>query len=295
MKKRLLSAVLALAMALTLLPLSAFALTYQTPTEADPSTVEYTTGTGASAVTHHFYEVNATTGAISTVSVSRCTTPGDGTGRSFGDWYWLDNKNDSQNPKYYKVTSGIIAGNNGSGNWYPNQTAFVKTDANGKQSLRSTSLTLLGATTLDMSSGVWTSTSVNVDIEGTGTLTLGDYTTSATVTSKFVTGTPTGNVAGLTRDHDAYATTAPGSNALRLDATNVNVAAIDFDGRGNQVTLNNCVMAGGVDMNGTTATSATATGYTGQQFNATNCKIAGNISVLGDGSRVNLTLSLIHI
>ena len=294
MKKRLLSAALAFAIVLTLIPATvvpAFAA-YQTPGSTAPNAmgsggIVTTTDANGKEKKIVFYEVDATHNTTQTVT--RCTTPGDGTGREFGKWYWLDNKTDPQNPQYMEVTSGIIAGNNGSGGWYPDQTAFVKTDANGKQSLRSTSLTLLGATTLDMSSGVWTSTSVNVDIEGTGTLTLGDYTTSATVTSKFVTGTPTGNVAGLTRDHDAYVPAAPGSNALRLDATNVNVAAIDFDGRGNQVTLNNCVMAGGVDMDGTTATSATATGYTGQQFNATNCKIVGNISVLGDGSRVNLT------
>lgn len=288
MKKRLLSAALALAMVLTLLPVSVFAA-YDTPGTADPSDVEYTTGTGASAVTHHFYEVNGST--VSTVSVSRCTTPGDGTGREFGSWYWLDNKNDPQNPKYYKVTTGVLAGDNGSGNWYPDFAAFTKTAADGKQSLVNTRFTLLGTTNANMSSGIWTSTYVIVDIEGSGTLTLGDYVTQATVTSKFVTGTPTGNVAGLTRDHDAYATAAPDSNALKLDATNVNVAAIDFDGRSNQVTLTNCVMTGGVDMDGTTKTKADGSTSTcnGQQFSATNCKITGDITIFGDGSRVSLT------
>lgn len=292
MKKRLLSAALALAMALTLLPMSVFAA-YQTPGTADPSAVQYNAGTAAAPNMKYFYEVNATTGAITTVQVQRCTTPGDGTGREYGSWYWLDNKNDPQNPKYYKVTTGVIAGNNGSGNWYPDFAAFTKTAADGKKSLISSTFTLLGATDADMSSGVWTSTTLNVDIEGSGTLTLSEYVTNATVTSKFVTGAPTGTVAGLTRDHSGYTAAAPGNAALNLKATNVNVGDINLDGRANQVTLTNCVMTGDVDMNGATDTTnnnqVDKTTFSGQQFSATNCKITGAITITGDGSRVTLT------
>lgn len=298
MKKRILSAVLALAMALTLLPMSVFAA-YQTPGTADPSTVSYTTGTGGNQQTHQFYEVNISTGAVSTVQVSRCTTPGDGTGRAFGKWYWLDNKNDPQNPKYYEVTTGIIAGNNGSGNWYPDQAAFVTTSTGTFEGtagrtinkLRSTTLTLLGTTSLDMSSGNWSDTSLQVDIAGSGTLTLAQNATNVTVTSKFVTGTPTGTVAAITRDHSGYSTVGSSSAALTLNATNVDVGAIDLDGRANTVTLTNC-KAAGIDMNGATDTTnnntVDKTTFSAQRLTVNNCQV-GAIAISGDGSSVQLT------
>ena len=291
MKKRLLSAALALAMVLTLLPVSAFALT-TTGGEKSPQGATYPVVSGGVTTNVPFYNVDATHNT--TVTVTRDTTSADG--KTYGDWYWLDNKTDPQNPVYYKVTSGIIVGNNGSGLWYPDQAAFTTTTTttfNGVpnqtvQSLRSSTLTLLGSTSLDMSSGNWATTTLNVDIEGSGTLTLAENATSVTVTSKFVNGTPTGNVAAITRNHSAYATTAPGNSALTLNATNVNVGAIDLTGRGNSVTLTNCVMTGGVEMDGTTQTTATTTSCTAQRFSATGCKISGAITITGDGSTVAL-------
>lgn len=295
MKKRIVSAVLALAMALTLLPMSVFAATTTASAAKAPNemgtggivTETLPNGTEKKTV---FYEVDATHNTTQTVT--RCTTPGDGTGREYGKWYWLDNKTDPQNPVYYEVTSGILAGNNGSGGWYPDLNAFTKTAAaDGKKSLRSTSLTLLGTTNLDLSgSDVWTTTSISVDIAGSGTVTINDYITNATVTSKFVTGTPTGTVAAITRTNGSYATTAPGTNALTLNATNVNVGAISLTGRANTVILTNCEAAA-ISMNGETSTSATVTTaktFHGQKLTVTNSEI-GTVDVKGDGSTVLLT------
>ena len=164
---------------------------------------------------------------------------------------------------YHEVTSGYITGNNGSGQWYPDISAFTTTSTGTFEGaagatitkLRSSSLTLLGAVNLDMSTGNWSDTTLNVDIEGTGTLTLAQNASSVTVTSKFQS-TQTGIVAAITRDHSAYSTKASGNAALRLDATNVNVGAIDLTGRANTVALHNCAAAG-ISMAGSYYSSAT--------------------------------------
>ena len=306
MKKRLLSAALALAMVLTLLPATivpAFAVTYQAPGTADPSGVVKSTDKDGNDI--HFYEKTTNNAgevtAISTVTVSRCTTPGDGTGREYGEWYWLNNKN-PQEPQYNKVSSGFVVGNNGSGLWYPNETDFTTTTKityNGvantdAKKLRSTTFTMLGTTSLDMSAGTWADTTLNVDIEGSGKLTLAENATNVTVTSKFVSGTKTGQVVVPARTHKAYSTTSPTNAALTLNATNVIIDGnISLTGRSNQITLTNCEAAG-ISMDGETVTARTSAGvettsYLRQTLTATNSKITGAIDIKGDGSTVSLT------
>lgn len=305
MKKRILSALLALVMVLALLPattVTAFAAVEYGAISSDLPSATIKSQTvdkdGNVTKTTHYYEVNPTTGAITTVTVSRFTGGNDGTNRVYGGWYWLNNR-DSQHPVYHQVTSGYITGNNGSGQWYPDIAAFITTStgtfegAPGQtiNKLRSSTLTLLGSgTNLDMSGGNWSDTTLNVDIEGNGVVTLAQNASSVTVTSKFQN-TQTGSVAAITRDHSAYSTVASGNAALRLEATNVNVGAISLTGRGNSVTLHNCA-ADTISMAGNYMSSATATAPTWAGQNLTtdnNTSITGDIEVNGDGNNVKIT------
>ena len=90
MKKRLLSALLALAMVLTLLPVSAFAVVETTGTQQGVDCPGY-----GQTVTYQ-------------------KSPDPATGREADTWYW-------QNPTtkaYYAVTTGYIASTGDSGAWY---------------------------------------------------------------------------------------------------------------------------------------------------------------------------------
>lgn len=116
MKKRLLSAALALALVLTMLPLAAlpaFAAAPELasdkldPTGADtskPKTVSVT----YRAQGYQFQAANATTGA------EAITAPNDG-------WFYWGNAFSTETPKkneLYEVKSGVIIGTGTSGNWY---------------------------------------------------------------------------------------------------------------------------------------------------------------------------------
>ena len=120
--------------------------------------------------------------------------------------------------------------------------------------------------------------------------TLAQNASSVTVTSKFQS-TQTGIVAAITRDHSAYSTKASGNAALRLDATNVNVGAIDLTGRANTVALHNCAAAAGISMAGSYYSSATAANPTwaGQNLTLDNgTTVAGAIVVNGDSNNVKI-------
>ena len=100
MKKRLLSAFLALAMVLTLLPVTAFAADWTTQSGNNlPSTATYPTS--ATDPTTKDYYVKKDGKVTSTVTVTRCTATNPTDGRDYGKWYWQDNKGgNSQAPKY---------------------------------------------------------------------------------------------------------------------------------------------------------------------------------------------------
>ncbi|MBD5098677.1 MAG: S-layer homology domain-containing protein [Clostridiales bacterium] len=308
MKKRLLSAVLALAMVLTLIPATmvpAFAAVEYGAISSDlpGDTIKSQTTVNGVTTTHYYYEpiTNAqgqTTG-YNTVTVQRFAGGNDGTNRIYGHWYWLNNR-DSQNPVYHEVTSGIIVGNNGSGQWYPDQTAFFTSNTNTStgvttKALRSTTFTMLGSTNVNMAgfttTNYWTSTSLNVDMDGTGTLTVPENLTSLTVTSKFQS-TQTGTVAGLDSiNRSAYATAPNPTSGVTLNATNVNIASIGLTGRANNVTLNNCAIAGTITMNGNYRNTQTATADTwaGQTLTTSNnTTIGGAITINGDSNNVRI-------
>ncbi|MDE6259588.1 MAG: S-layer homology domain-containing protein [Oscillospiraceae bacterium] len=307
MKKRLLSAALALAMVLTLIPATivpAFAVEYGNISSDLPgSTIKSQTTVNGVTTTHYYYEaITNAQGQVTgynTVNVQRFEGGNDGTHRIYGHWYWLNNK-DPQAPVYHEVTSGIIAGNNGSGQWYPDQAAFTTSTTNVStgvttKALRSTTFTLLGNTSVSMTgfttTNYWTSTSLNVDMEGTGTLTVPENLTSLTVTSKFQS-TQTGTVAGLDSiDRSAYATAPNPTSGVTLNATNVKIASIGLTGRANNVTLNNCAIAGTITMNGNYRNTQTATADTwaGQTLTTSNnTTIGGAITINGDSNNVRI-------
>ena len=103
MKKRLLSAALALAMVLTLLPVSAFAAT---TIGADQNPSEEGT-------------------RVTYVALNQAD------GRQGGKWYWLDNTTDKANPVYHVVTGGFIVGTS-SGAWYSDLTGYSSKNTNAK-------------------------------------------------------------------------------------------------------------------------------------------------------------------
>lgn len=279
-------------MVLTLLPGTVLTAS-AAPAQDTPDNV--VKSTDADGTKHYFYEKSAT-GTVTSVTVTRCSTaPGDG--REVGKWYWEDNVNKLDNKSvFYEVTSGIITGNNGSGTWYPaNGLDFVVTNAStGAKSLRSNTFTLLGTGT-DLSVGAagetWSNLTLNVDIAGTGALTLGSWVTNATVTSKYVfAADPTGTVNVTARDHSGYNTTAPNTNGLVLSATNVNVTVGKQQGRTNNLTLTNCKLTGDVDLDGEYTTDAKGTkGYNNQTLTVTGGSVASTIALSNTTPNVSLT------
>ena len=316
MKKRLLSAFLALAMVLTLLPATAFAATTTDPNVTLPSNKEYTTGTGANLQTHHFYEVDPTTGRISTVNVAYQVASDNATGREAGKWYWLDNKNDPKNPVYYPVNSGVVVGTGNSGNWYPDVAALTKstTDSQGNTSvsLTNTSFTLLddqtiGADVLDDDNSRCP-TSLTIDVNGNDlTLTgaggkLPDKLSTLKISNRLNPRTHGGSVSGLTKDISTQTVVSGHTySALNLTVTDTSVTGgISLEGGGNTVTLNNVAVTGGITMDGTTARTTngnTTTTYPGQRLNinatdvgtvSTTTTLTGAIAITGDSSTLNL-------
>lgn len=293
MKKRLLSAALALAMVLTLLPLSAVPAFAVTPaTQRDPDTVFKTYDANGNGVDHFYKEVGDN---ITSVTVQRCAIQGDD-GREYGKWYWEDNVNKVDNKSvFYEVTSGIIAGNNGSGTWYKDANDFIAT-TNGKKSLRSTSFTLLGNTRLavgDASNDDWTSTSIsiNADIEGSATLTLHPQVTNATVTSLYQIGNQ-GTVTVTGRNHSGYAASGIKTNGLILTATNVKVTMNELKGRQNTITLNNCTTTGTVTLDGQYASDQKVPptyGYSNQSLTVNGGSVTGAVTIKNTTPAVSLT------
>lgn len=297
MKKRLLSAALALAMVLTLIPATvvpAFAVDWTTGTGApNDAGMTYTTGTGASAVTHNYYE-KAANGSVTTVTVTRCNAANPTTGQEYGKWYWQKNKgNDSQAPKYMEVSSGLVAGTSGSGQWYKSIDDYSNTTASGGEKVKG-AFTVLGTSDVNLSR--YTDTSLNIDFaNGTDSLTVPDTITSLNLTAKFTT-TPNGvaekgQVGAITTSRDTQVT--GGTNTgLNITANNINFGAIGLTGRANTLTLTNCT-GGGITMDGETTTTvggANPNSWGAQTIRATGCGNLGNITITGsNGGGVTLT------
>lgn len=298
MKKRLLSAALALAMVLTLIPATvvpAFAVDWTTGTGApNDAGMTYTTGTGASAVTHNYYE-KAANGSVTTVTVTRCNAANPTTGQEYGKWYWQKNKgNDSQAPKYMEVSTGLVAGTSGSGQWYKSIDDYTNATTSGGEKVKG-AFTVLGTSGVDLST--YTDTSLNIDFaNGTDSLTVPDTITSLNLTAKF-TDTSSGGVAAkgqvgaITTSRGAQVT--GGTNTgLNITANNINFGAISLTGRANTLTLTNCT-GGGITMNGETTTTvggANPNSWGAQTIRATGCGNLGNITITNsNGGGVTLT------
>lgn len=308
MKKRLLSAFLALAMVLTLLPATAFATTY-TIGDANPDDVSYDVVSGGNTVTHRFYEVtNAATNAVSTVTVTYQAADDNTTGKQAGKWYWQDTKNAASGTQiFYAVTDGIVVGTGTSGQWYPSLNDYVTlgTNANGPTKvLKGTSFTLLQNDALP--SGLTTDpTTLTVDVNGfqlSLPATLPNSLGTLTITDKLHPLSTTGSVTAIAKDIDERTTGDRITyTPLTLTATNVTIPSIDLQGGANRVTLNNVSVTSTITMDGETITHTAgrpdSTVYNGQQLSinvadkanlSTSTSVGGAITVTGDSSTLNL-------
>lgn len=282
MKKRLLSAALALAMVLTLLPMSAFAATADAPTAIDPkkATVQYVSGEDFSK-------------------------PKEGGGFVKNAWTW-SYKSDTDSKTYWADGSsleGIVTGTNASGTYYDSSSITNATTG----FLVSNNFTIVGNATITVNSndlnGVSNSLSVNT-FGGTLTLDTGalNKVNSLTVTD---TAAVVGSVTGLSRDVGTYNAstdnTSKSASGLTLSITNAAVTGgISLTGRSNRVTLTNVALTGNIKLDGkTTVTNANGTNTvtSAAQTLTTNPKAAwpytkstvgANVEVTGNGSNVAL-------
>lgn len=280
MKKRLLSAALALAMVLTLLPVSAFAATPADASspESGKTSVQYVSGTDYSKQKYDKSYVK-------------------------DEWAW-QYKDSTDNKTYWagsKSLTGIVTGTNASGTYYA--AADI---ANATGFLVSNSFTIVGGGTITVNSahlnGVSNSLSVNTF---GGTLTFGsgalEKVNSLTVTDTAAT---VGTVSALTRNVGSYNAgadnTSKSTGGLTLSITNAKSSGISLTGRSNRVTLTNVAVTGDITLNGrTTVTNANGTNTvtSDPQTLTTNPKAAwpytkssvtGKVEVTGNGSNVAL-------
>ena len=321
MKKRLLSAALAFAMVLTMIPATMFtafaAVTYRDPVQADPD------GTGAPGYveidsngdvvktkksdgtpTAWFYTRDASTGKVTTTNVEYNTASDNTTKRVGGKWYWLwTNPADSNDKCYFEVTRGIVIGTGKSGSWYPDIDTYLGTSRTGK--LPSTSFTLINTQTMpNFPDPKNAPTTLTIDVNGntlnlgTSLSTLPDNFSRLTITDtrNSLTDTYTGSISALVRDTSTRSSSSGYSN-LTVVLSNISVPSISLQGGGNTVTLNHVAVAGDITLDGTTNTNGKMT-YPAQTLNintgenetrlSTTTSVGGDITVTGDGSKLIL-------
>lgn len=289
MKKRILSALLALVMVLALLPATAFAVEYTTA-EALPSAIDNPSKPG-----EKFYNVDSN-GRVTTVTVQRAAQSDPTTGRVQGKWYWLDNKTNKDTYTYYEVKSGLVAGTSGSGLWYPDVDAYTRTTTTSDGSTTKKvngAFTLLSADAIaDLTS--YKDSSLTICLNGqTAGLQVPSVITTLTLTNKGNGWSPLaaqGTVATIVTDRDAYDSGT--KSGLTINATDVNfTAAISLVGRTNTLNLTNCTVGSTIDMDGTTISNAagTSTAYNRQQLTMTGGSITDNVTLTGDSSTISLT------
>lgn len=309
MKKRLLSAFLALAMVLTLLPATAFAA-YETPTPGDPTTTPKTFNADGSV--KDYFAGPTANGGYTSVTVTYQTASDNATGRVAGNWYWLDNVTDKPNSRYRSVSTGIVSGTGNSGTWYPDLDAFTRDETGGGESLRSNSFTLLNDQSISsvlVDTNSRCPTSLTIDVNGNNlTLpsVLPDKFSSLTITNRLNPRTNSGSVNVIARDIETQNTVTgtqhTWSNSLNVTVSNTTVnSTISLEGGTNTLTLNNVAVTGGITMNGHTVTQRdgvqTGERWNGQRLNinatdagtvSTSTSLTGPISVSGDSSTLNL-------
>ena len=304
MKKRLLSAVLALAMALTLIPATvvpAFAVTSASPAnrtspESGRTQVQYVNGT----------------------DFSKPTEPGTGATHDYvtDAWTWsyvstTDNKTYWAEVPHGSMT-GIVSGTNASGTWYASATKLVdNNDPTKGITLCTSSFTLLEDLTLNPI-GMVNCTNVTVNTFGsdlTFTTNSINKVTNITITDTYKTqyGKAAGSVTGLTRDVHDYTpppsgqTAAISTSGLTLSVTGADVAGISLTGRSNNVTLTDVALTGGITLNGVTTVNNPSNGtstvtYDSQRLTIspkttapyTKSTVGGDITVTGNNSTIAL-------
>lgn len=301
MKKRLLSAVLALAMALTLLPMSliapSFAAAADGATISSPvsgkSTVQYVYGTDYSK-----------------------KVP-EGSDPVKDEWTW--EYKDGNNTYWAHGTSlsdGIVTGLTASGTWYASSDMtsgglFVNTN----DTYKSTSFTLVGNLTISSAplatGNVSGSLSVNLfgkNLNLGGATVLNRYQSLTITDSWYSNGWgDRGTVSGIARDVGTYTAPASGTPAtmstsgLTLNITGADITgSISLVGRGNTVTLTDIKSDSGIGMHGTTtvtdARGNSTTTYAAQRLTInpkatapyTKSTVGSTFSIIGDGSTVTL-------
>lgn len=259
MKKRLLSAVLALAMALTMLPLSVFAssgIGNNTATESDPGLEN-----GKTTVAYEAKPDSSKDGVTA------------------AGWYRYWTEKGTPNVRHYvEVTEGVINGVSTSGTWYtsPNTTT------NGTPL---TSFTLLGDVTLNVNSK---SSSLNVDLNGNDLTVSGDEAnlTSLTVNDKkWYAGQDKGTLNWVilrTTDLNADGNRDQSKN-LSVTATNVSIPSITLSNWATHtVKLTNCEV-GAITLSGKSDWTSS------QNLTLDRCTLTGTVSVTGNSSRVTIT------
>lgn len=262
MKKRLLSAALALAMVLTLLPVSAFAADPVVGSGKNPAS-------GTTTVT--YYEAN---------TITSNNTAG---------WYFQETVDGVTT--YYPVNTGVINGLGNSGTWYD-------VPWNNVDSWRTKSFTLV-APSFSMIDRVTTST-LTINLHGntlncSSGLTVGPNFTSLTIqdTTNPTTGGPNGTVTlptgGLVTDH-----------SFTLNATNVNIngainltsAASGTSGVTHSVTLDNSTVSDAVTLDGTVSGKTSAQ----QTLTLNNASsITGAVNVSGERSTITLNANTLSM
>lgn len=295
MKKRLLSAFLALAMVLTLLPATAFAVDWTTDS-GDHSPEHATYPTSATDPTTKNYYVKDGNGRVtSTVTVTRCTAADPKTGQEYGKWYWQDNRGGhSQTPVYKEVQSGIVAGTSGSGQWYANVTDYSTTVSGGVERVRGAFTVLGGGVDLDLTR--YGDTSLTLAIANkVAKLTIPTNLNTLTIEGKFQA-TPSGvvdkaQVDVISTSRGSQVASGAGTNSgLNITATNANITSIGLTGRANTLRLTDCTV-GDITMDGETITTVggtTPNSWGAQTINATNSTIDSITITNGNGGGVTL-------
>lgn len=330
MKKRLLSAVLALAMALTLLPLSAFA--------ADAVKIDYQDPEPGKSIT--YYSEGASLG--NNVVADR------------SGWFWNDSKG-SAIANWHEVTTGVISSTGTSGAWYPTidaayqknaqyiklfgssavnyggsgvaeiDTHNVTIDLNGRQisgltsakikagytlnitdsSKSGTNRTTLSAMAIELGNGS-TFTATNVDLGSTSIT--GSFTTSAKVS---LTNSATSGDIVLNGSYGTNNTSSGGEVSLTYASSAKDIRIIYPEGSGTSsggsISLSNVSSAqnleirhsgtvgsssgGSITLNNSTASSSTITSQYGGSFSATDARSAGEVRLYGADTKLTATNS----
>lgn len=262
MKKRLLSAALALAMVLTLLPVGVFAAdgNRNPPTEDDKG--------------------NSMEGKT---TVTYAAKNNDSIGVTAGDWYWSQKVGNET--KYYTVSSGVVASTGNSGRWYSSLNAMLK---NGSSTdYVSTTITLLQNETInDLNQNL------TVDVNGKSLIisAIDPKVTSLKVSdSRWNALNPTGTGSLSIVDMS----TSRDKSGMTLTLSNITVDNINIKARANTINLTS-VEVGAITLDGETKTynnqgTLTSTTYATQKITATGGELTGDITITnGDSSTVSL-------